>query len=326
MAAGTRTNGTGMPDEPARRLYLAILAEGGRIHSQDLAPAHRATMDQLVRIGLVMPHPMDRSYVAVSPRLVGDRVGADLRSQATGLLLEAERLPERLASLTRAYDALPREPEARDHVSYVDGSERIRHRIAELVSECQRELLTVQPGSRLPETIELSRRQDLALLRRDARMRTLYQPLVLDEPAAVAYALDLTAHGAEVRILDEPFQRMIVVDRAVAVIPAAEDNSRAVLLSDPATVHFLVRLFERDWERADVVRWRELGAQRVTRTPADRVGRLLAKGLTQRAVATRLGLSERTVAGHISRLRERYGAQTLFQLGWQMRGGGGDRT
>ena len=43
-------------------------------------------------------------------------------------------------------------------------------------------------------------------------------------------------------------------------------------------------------------------------------------GLTQRAVATRLGLSERTVAGHISRLREKYGAQTLFQLGWLMRG------
>ncbi|MFF7994123.1 helix-turn-helix domain-containing protein [Kitasatospora xanthocidica] len=61
---------------------------------------------------------------------------------------------------------------------------------------------------------------------------------------------------------------------------------------------------------------------------ADRIGtdlrgtgaRLLARGLTQRAIATRMGLSERTVAGHIARLRGQYDAETLFQLGWQMRG------
>ncbi|MFD0564291.1 LuxR C-terminal-related transcriptional regulator [Kitasatospora saccharophila] len=57
------------------------------------------------------------------------------------------------------------------------------------------------------------------------------------------------------------------------------------------------------------------------RTAADQIGRLLAQGLTQKAIATRLGLSERTVAGHISRLRDRYGAETLFQLGWLMRKG-----
>ncbi|MFF3074084.1 hypothetical protein [Kitasatospora sp. NPDC057936] len=49
-------------------------------------------------------------------------------------------------------------------------------------------------------------------------------------------------------------------------------------------------------------------------------GRLLAQGLTQRAIAGRMGSSERTVAGHIARLRELYDAETLFQLGRQMRG------
>ncbi|MCX4747559.1 LuxR C-terminal-related transcriptional regulator [Kitasatospora sp. NBC_01287] len=48
---------------------------------------------------------------------------------------------------------------------------------------------------------------------------------------------------------------------------------------------------------------------------------LLARGLTQRGIATRLGLSERTVAAQISRLRERYDVRTLFQLGWQIRDG-----
>ncbi|MGF1430421.1 hypothetical protein ACQRUO_28425, partial [Kitasatospora sp. LaBMicrA B282] len=50
------------------------------------------------------------------------------------------------------------------------------------------------------------------------------------------------------------------------------------------------------------------------------VVRLLATGLTQRAVAVRLRLSERTVAGHLAELRAEYDADTLFQLGWQLRG------
>ncbi|MFI9360231.1 LuxR C-terminal-related transcriptional regulator [Kitasatospora sp. NPDC053057] len=52
----------------------------------------------------------------------------------------------------------------------------------------------------------------------------------------------------------------------------------------------------------------------------EQVGRLLARGLTQRAIAGRMGLSERTVAGHIARLREVYDAETLCRLGRQMRG------
>ncbi|MFH9349229.1 hypothetical protein [Kitasatospora sp. NPDC017646] len=44
------------------------------------------------------------------------------------------------------------------------------------------------------------------------------------------------------------------------------------------------------------------------------------RGLTRRAIASGMGLGERTVAGHIARLREMYDAETLVQLGWQMRG------
>jgi DNA-binding NarL/FixJ family response regulator len=46
---------------------------------------------------------------------------------------------------------------------------------------------------------------------------------------------------------------------------------------------------------------------------------LLVEGLTQGAIAKRLGLSERTVAAQIAALREEYDAETLFQLGWLMR-------
>jgi hypothetical protein len=155
-------------------------------------------------------------------------------------------------------------------------------------------------------------------------MRTLYQPVVRSQPATVAYSVAVTEHGGKVRLLDEPFQRMLVFDRTVAVVPAADDLSRAAFVSDPATVAFLVAVFERDWARAETVYWGTTTEREPARQTADRIGRLLASGLTQRTVAGRLNLSERTVAGHISRLRDRHGAHTLFQLGWLMRGGHDD--
>jgi len=313
--------GDGMPDEAAVQLYLTILAAGGRIPLDSESEAHRVALDQLVRVGLVIANRIDGAYLAVSPRAVGDRVGAEMRSRAARLLREAERLPDTLAELTRAYDALPRTAEERHPAEYIDGRDRIRHRIAELVSDCKDELLTAQPGPRDPQTMALARRQDEALVERGGRMRTLYQPVVLTQSPTIDYAIALSDRGAGIRILDEPFLRMIIVDRRVAIIPAADDHSRAAFLSDPAAVSFLAAGFERDWARADAVQWHEINSGRIARSAADRVGRLLATGLTQRGVATRLGISERTVAGHIARLRERYGAQTLFQLGWQMRGG-----
>ncbi|WP_104817149.1 helix-turn-helix domain-containing protein [Kitasatospora sp. MMS16-BH015] len=307
-----------VPDEAARAFYLAVLAEGGRIARDETAEADRESIDQLLAVGLLISNPLDRSYVAVSPREVGVRLSADLRREATRLLLRSDELPTELGALTRAYEAKPWVLEPGQQTSYVEGREEIRQRIAQLVSESKSELITVQPGPRLVGTIELALQQDLAFVRRGGSLRTLYQPVVLDQPETVSYAAAVSAHGAGIRVLDEPLERMIVIDRSIAVISAAEDHSRAAFVAEPATLAFLVRAFERTWARAEAVRWGELpDPQQRTHT---QIGRLLAQGLTQRAVATRLGLSERTVAAHIARLRDRHGAQTLFQLGWAMRG------
>ncbi|KDN84071.1 LuxR C-terminal-related transcriptional regulator [Kitasatospora cheerisanensis] len=319
-----------LPEDDAARLYLAILTAGGRIPLEnpalpgtDLAPERQqALLEQLVAVGLVLPNRIDGCYVAVSPRAVAERLGADMRAQATRLLLDADRLPAALDPLARAYDAVPRPADRARQAVYVDGQESIRLRIAQLVSDCRLELLSAQPGLRPPGVLELAHTQDQLMLRRGGTMRTLYQPVALTEDSAVRHATAMAEQGAQLRVLDEPFLRMIVIDRRIAVIPAADDHSRAAFVEDPAAIAYLVAGFERDWARADQVHWHSLDGRTLTRTVTHRVGRMLAQGLTQRAVATRLGLSERTVAGHISRLRELHNAQTLFQLGWLMRGGG----
>ncbi|MBV2152910.1 winged helix-turn-helix transcriptional regulator [Kitasatospora sp. SUK 42] len=331
-----------MTDEPGpaeRALYLTAVRCGGRLRPEDLAPADRPTVAALVARGLLTPTAT--GYTAANPRALGDRLGAELRTRATRLLLNAERLPDALKPLTRAYEAV-RRPDGPDRSDGQDGSEGpggtgvsgdcaepaavdvvhldtvsdIRQRVAELTSECKDELLAAQPGPRPLEGLRMTLAQDLSLLRRGCSMRTLYQPVTLADRSVLRQISLRTRQGAQVRVLTEPYERMLVFDRVVAVIPAAEGLTHAAFLTDPTTVSYLVAGFERDWARATPV------DHHLTAPPPTtvRIGRLLARGLTQRAVATRLGLSERTVAAHISRLRELHDAETLFQLGWQMRG------
>ncbi|WP_188307431.1 helix-turn-helix transcriptional regulator [Streptomyces sp. CBMA123] len=339
-----------MTDEPGpaeRDLYLAAVRGGGRLRPEDLAPADRPTVAALVARGLLTPTAT--GYTAANPRALGDRLGAELRLRATRLLVHAERLPGTLRPLSHAYEALHRSagpgggvldarsvparsvpagsveagsvpvasvPAGAVDATRLDGFAAIRRRVAELLAGCEEEFLSAQPGPRPAELLQVTLGQDLSLLRRGCTMRTLYQPATLDDPAVLHQIGLRSRQGAQTRVLAEPYERMLVFDRSVAVIPAAEDRDCVAVLTDPATVAHLVAHFDRDWARATPAD-RHLGVPHPTTV---RIGRLLARGLTQRAVATRLGLSERTVAAHLARLRDRYGAQTLFHLGWQMRG------
>ncbi|MFD0564287.1 LuxR C-terminal-related transcriptional regulator [Kitasatospora saccharophila] len=171
--------------------------------------------------------------------------------------------------------------------------------------------------------MQQTRVRSLGFLANGIELRSIYQPGAVADPATVAYAAELTDAGERFRVLDEPFRRMVIFDRRAAVVSASPDDRQAVLVEDPAVLTTLVALFERDWARAEQVDWLALdGRSRESGVPPELTG-LLAAGLTQRAIASRLGLSERTVAGHIARLREFYDAETLFQLGWQLRGASG---
>ncbi|MGK4582007.1 LuxR C-terminal-related transcriptional regulator [Kitasatospora sp. HPMI-4] len=310
-----------LPTEAERALYFAVLEQGGRVPFRGIAEAEAPTVLRLLELGLLVHHTEDASLTAVNPRAVGERISAELRAAGTRMLVQAEEMPALLGELTEAYDCAPRKVARFSEVQHVDNMEEIRHRILQIEADSSKEALAAQPGARPAGHLAQSMERLRLFLGRGGSCRTIYQPEVRDDPSTVRYAAAVSEWGGQIRILAEPFTRMLVFDRRVAVIPAAADNSSAAFIEDPAVVAFLVAVFERDWERAERVQWRSAKPDGGAVPAHEQVGRLLAQGLTQRAIASRLGLSERTVAGHISRLRELYDAQTLFQLGWQMRGG-----
>lgn len=308
-------------DPVARAFYLSVVAGGGWLMADDLAVCDAPALARLLELGLVRGLPGGAFYSAVSPRAFAGRARGELRARSARLLRQAEALPALLDELAQAYDAAPRRIERPGVVETVQDRDSIRHRIAQLVADTRTEILTAQPGgNRPPDHLAWALAQDVPFLKSGGVLRTLYQPVARTDPATIEYAVTITPHGARIRVLDEDFQRMLIFDRKVAVIPASADMGSAAFVEDATAVEVLIELFERDWRRAERVQWGSAHPVPEAGAVQARIGLLLAGGLSQRAIAGRLGLSERTVAGHIARLREEHEAETLFQLGWLMRG------
>ncbi|MFD7732598.1 hypothetical protein ACFV6F_19685 [Kitasatospora phosalacinea] len=147
------------------------------------------------------------------------------------------------------------------------------------------------------------------------------------EPAAPPNATEqephLSAASARTvrpRVLDAPSAQMMIFDRRVATTSSSTGSTSAASVEDPAVADRPVGVLPRDRERAARVPWSDDMGEELPESMR-KVGELPAAGPTRKATASPQGPSERTVARHIARLRERYDAETLFQLGRLMREG-----
>ena len=156
-------------------------------------------------------------------------------------------------------------------------------------------------------------------IERGVKMRTLYQHSARRSSVTHKYVAAVTARGAEVRTLDEFFNRMIVVDRRVAVIPNRNEVAVAVVVREPAVVAYLVDVFERSWERARPFTNRETSLMKdIAAEQRAMTMRMLIEGHSDPVSAKRLGVSPRTYAGYVADLKTEYDAETRFQLGYTM--------
>ncbi|MFE9255796.1 LuxR family transcriptional regulator [Streptomyces sp. NPDC006879] len=206
---------------------------------------------------------------------------------------------------------------------YIQGLPEIAAAIQCSLDDATSEILTAQPDGPRPGVV-----LDKALAAVQERiaagvsMRTLYQHSTrFDEPTK-EYVRTVTGYGAQIRTLAEFFDRLIIVDRKIAFIPANADRTTAVIVSEPAMVKFLVDIFERAWDRAEPypflpVRAADAAAEII---PAirDAICKLLIEGRSDREIARRLGFSLRSLQSHVARLKDEYGAQHRLQLGYLM--------
>ena len=281
-------------------------------------PDVRAALDELGGLSLLRPSWEDpRTLRPVRPEVGLEPILA--REQAE-LLRRQHRIEDGRAALAVLLADLAnrRSIEQQSAVEEMDGIDAVRERLEMLTHETHSEVLTFAPGgAQSLQAPHAGRQLDQQLLDRGVSVRTVYLDSVRNDPVTTRYARWLTEHGGHVRTVPVLPLRMIVVDRAVAVVPTRPERSGVgvALLRNLGAVAAMTALFEQVWEGAA-----PFGEQR----PRDGRGltpqesallRLMNQGDTDEVVARRLGVSVRTVRRIASELMARLGARSRFQAG-----------
>ncbi len=310
-------------ESDAARLYDDIVfAEGILAADPRIAPggSERAAHDLLVRLGLLHLDPSTDTWLPADPSGAHAQVVAPMSHEAGKLLDESSQWARAFGTLNQSWrrSALA-QGQGQGPFTYVREL-AIAPYLSSLIAEAEVELITAQPQSgRDAQSVAAAVLRDTAALERGLAMRTLYQHSARRSTFTQQYVAEVTPRGAEVRTLDEFFNRMIIVDRRVAVIPGSADNKIAVAVSEPSIVAFLVDMFERAWERARPFSNRDASSMKSIAVEQRAMTiRMLVEGHSDPVSAKRLGVSPRTYAGYIADLKAEYEAATRFQLGHAM--------
>ncbi|MFF4697189.1 LuxR C-terminal-related transcriptional regulator [Streptomyces chattanoogensis] len=257
---------------------------------------------------------------AVSPQIGMKVLLAERRAElaaAQQQLEDARYAAEKIiAEFSQVQDSGNGEVEKLYHI------DEIRDRIRLLCSEVREEIMAFTPdGAQTAANMEAAKPQDAELLCRGVRMRTLYLESLRNNPPTVAYANWLVENGGQVRTVPSLPIRMLIIDRATALIPVTRDDSStgAVVLRGDGILAALCGLFESMWERAVPLgsnKAQERDGRGLTTAEAE-VLRLLAKGHTDEFIAKRVGVSSRTVRRVAADLMEKLSARSRFQAGAQ---------
>jgi sugar-specific transcriptional regulator TrmB len=308
-------------EKAASRIYSNAVAHGS-LRSDDPRFADgsdlRPALDLLVDIGLLSLDESKGLLFPVDPTAIQAQVVVPLGVQGAELISESARWAEAFSDLGQIFRTSPRA--AVSPITEIHGLDNINSFIGAAINDSRQELLTAQPLGRRPrEFLAIAEERDVKALTRGVRMRTLYQHSARHSPPTREYVAEIVDRGAQVRTLDEFFRRLIVVDRQVAVVPASDNHEVAIAIHDKSLIAYLVDIFDRSWERAQPF---NLSGNQVERHIAadvrDLTIRLLVEGHSDPASAKRLGVSTRTYAGYIAALKDEYGVQTRFQLGYAM--------
>lgn len=309
-------------DPLAEQVYRSLLAnpeEGVR----DLAQRHGTgeeeigqALDQLSALSLIRPTGSPGAgFHPVAPQLAMELLLARQQARLAAEQSRVEASRAAAAELIAEFSALrPLNPSS-DHVSGVDA---IRERLAEMGRGAESEVMTFAPGgAHSAADLAASREPNGDLLKRRIRMRTIYLDSVRNHQPTVEHVTWLYEMGGEVRTAATLPTRLIIVDRKQALVPAQSSDARsgAVIVQSEGTVAALCALFETVWTGATAFGCKPAPSLGGLPRQESEVLRMLASGLTDEAIAKKLGVSSRTARRISAELMERLGARSRFEAG-----------
>lgn len=274
-------------------------------------PAVRRVLRTLTGIGLATrtaTRPV--RYVAVSP----DRgLEAVLREREAGL----QGVRVHIRTLMEMYRAGTRFAHPGELIEVISGRDEVNHRWVRMQQDTHAQMRGFdRPPYAAPKGHTESNHVELDLLRRGVRYRVVYDTSALELPGWLDDVVVGVRQGEQARIAEVPM-KLAVSDDRLAMLPllrSGDDQVTASYIIHPSPLlDALIALFETTWDRAVPVR---LGTPATPDLSEEetRLLALLASGATDKAAGRALGWSERTVQRHVTKLMNRVGARTRFQI------------
>ncbi|MFI6603709.1 hypothetical protein ACIBHX_46395 [Nonomuraea sp. NPDC050536] len=264
----------------------------------------RKVVERLIELELLSVDQSGR-VVAVDPEIGVARLIRRRLNEADAEMLR----------ITAAWRALPSLVAGRgsqvgvESVERIDSGEEVGRRVWALGLQAQ-EVLGVRSERRMLSSDELAR--CLGRLAQGPKWRTVIGRSSLRTPELIAYATQLHRAGDLHRVIDNPIQQMVIIDRSVAFVPITP-NSRgvgALVIRQAGAVATLVDLFESIWAKAVDLE----PAEPLAPTPLERQVLYLLNNATKDEIAAReMMVSVRTYRRHVAGLLSRLGAASRFQ-------------
>ncbi len=188
--------------------------------------------------------------------------------------------------------------------------------LAEFATSTKREILgTLADPNVSVQAMRTSWDRDIESLERGVDGRIIYPAQAARRPEVMEYLTEFSGRGAKVRVLGTVPNRMVIADRARALIPESpgHPSGRCLLISGTVLVRALYTEFREMW-RASL----PVGAGPEVSLSVDGVRAILtvlASGVTDGVAAQRLGISERTLRRRVSAVLQLLGATSRFDAG-----------
>lgn len=298
---------------PAELVYRALLRRPRRRQS-DLAAdlgwldgEVRDAVDELRGEGLVAQSADDLAAVrAVEPRLALRAMTARRLDAQCGGPLPGAVAVERFVALHEAAGERFRGPRG-------GGLDEVSALAERMAAEVQRELILLVPGHE-PGSYEFTGQVSGDVLRRGGSVRAVWGADFLAEPSVAEHARWLGARWAVPRTVARVPVRAMIMDREAAVVVDETCGTRWLLTS--SAIAPLLEFAEQLWAQGAEVRAGAAALPEPSSLPRNAlVLRLLADGLTDDAVARRIGVSVRTVRNDVASVMVSLGARSRFQAG-----------
>ncbi|MFF0744189.1 LuxR C-terminal-related transcriptional regulator [Streptomyces sp. NPDC004111] len=306
---------TGEPSFRGPRLSAAAAALHARLGVGEAIDvvADEPALAELVEMRLALRHPRVPERPTLLTRADAERAMREGVEQQLGeAFAYMEGIPSFLDELhTRSRRSC-------GGVTWVDGGDGVNALINGIAAQAEK-LLASQPGLQRNVREVLPTERDIALLERGGSIRTLYPASARHEGIQQQWVNSVAPLGAQVRTLHGRFMRYIVADRRHLImrdhVADRTPTEGAYHVTDPAVIAFVAEWFELDWARATP--WgadASLPGEAITNALQRSILRELCAGLDQGQIAKRLTYSKRTVTNALTKLREKLGFATLYQV------------